>query len=333
MFFLSLKILVSLLILLTVNYILSKNKLFIDTPELSIHKEKHSKIIPLSGGLFFILSAITMSQMTGHYDKVIFFLFPFLLIGLIADTIKYFSPRIRLILQLIFIILLIHFLKIKISSIDLVIFDNYLKNDFFNFFFVTFCIVTVLNGHNFMDGINGFVSGNFLGILLVLYFILNFSEVNINIELNNHLEHAIIICTIFFIFNIIGTCFLGDNGIYVFSIYISYLVITFIEHSNNQVSPLLAAALLWYPAYENLFSILRRLKNKKKISNPDKLHLHILIKQSISKKFENKITKFQLNSLTGLFINFLLLPNFVLSIKCYNNSVNLMILIIIQILI
>ena len=75
------------------------------------------------------------------------------------------------------------------------------------------------------------------------------------------------------------------------------------------------------------------LKNKKKISNPDKLHLHILIKQSISKKFANKITKFQLNSLTGLFINFLLLPNFVLSIKWYNNSVNLMILIIIQILI
>ena len=333
MFILILKILICLLVSLIVNYILSKKKLLIDIPEFSTHKEKHDKIIPLSGGIFFILSIFTITYITGDNNKIILFLFPFLLIGIVADTIKNFSPKIRLIFQLFFIILLIQFLKLKVSSIDLLIFDNYLKNDFFNFFFVTFCIVTVLNGHNFMDGINGFVSGNFLGILLVLYIILNYSGIIIDSELNIKLENAIVICAIFFIFNIFGICFLGDNGIYVFSIYISYLVITFIENSNNQLSPLLAATLLWYPAIENLFSILRRLKKKKKISDPDKLHLHILIKQRISNMFENKVTKIQLNSFTGLIINFLLLPNFVLSIIWFNNSINLMILIIIQILI
>ena len=47
------------------------------------------------------------------------------------------------------------------------------------------------------------------------------------------------------------------------------------------LSPYFFAVLLWYPAYENLFSILRRLKRKQTISKPDNLHLHILFKNYI----------------------------------------------------
>ena len=76
-------------------------------------------------------------------------------------------------------------------------------------------------------------------------------------------ETLIIIFFVFFLFNSFGKCFLGDNGIYINSILISLLVISFIENSKGLVSPLLAAVFLWYPAFENLFSILRRIKRKK----------------------------------------------------------------------
>ena len=64
-----------------------------------------------------------------------------------------------------------NFNEVKISSIDLILFDELLENNLFNLFFVIFCLVTVLNGHNFMDGLNSLVIGNFILILLSVYFI------------------------------------------------------------------------------------------------------------------------------------------------------------------
>ena len=56
--------------------------------------------------------------------------------------------------------------------------------------------------------------------------------------------------------------------------------------------------LLWYPAFENLFSILRKLKTG--ISTPDNFHLHHFIYLELNKKF--KKNNFN-NSLTGVIIN------------------------------
>ena len=48
-------------ILLIVNLLLSKKKLLIDNPNLSDHKDYHKKIIPLSGGIYLILSYFIFS--------------------------------------------------------------------------------------------------------------------------------------------------------------------------------------------------------------------------------------------------------------------------------
>ena len=45
--------------------------------------------------------------------------------------------------------------------------------------------------------------------------------------------------------------------------------------------------LLWYPAFENLFSLIRR-SFKKNVSEADKLHLHQLIFRYLNKKIFNK---------------------------------------------
>ena len=333
MFFLILNTTICILILLIINYILTKKKLLIDTPEFSHHKYKHQKIIPLSGGLFFVISYFIFSFIYNLDNKIILFLIPLLFVGIYADTKKDFSPKLRLVLQLIFIVIFIYFYKIKISSIDLNFFDNFLKNDFFNFFFVTFCLITVLNGHNFMDGLNGLVTGNLLLILAGIYLISYYNGISIESELSQKLFIATITCFIFFIFNLFGKCFLGDNGVYIFSLFISLLLISFIESSNNLVSPLIAATFLWYPAYENLFSILRRLKRKQTISKPDNLHLHILFKNYIIIKLGKKLNYNFVNSISGFLIILFLLPNLILSIIWFNSSYKLLYLIIFQIII
>ena len=70
--------------------------------------------------------------------------------------------------------------------------------------------------------------------------------------------------------------FLGDGGSYLISFVAGTILIKFFN-DNYLVSPYYIMALLWYPAYENLFSIVRKKIQKKTPSTPDSRHLHQLI--------------------------------------------------------
>jgi UDP-N-acetylmuramyl pentapeptide phosphotransferase/UDP-N-acetylglucosamine-1-phosphate transferase len=54
---------------------------------------------------------------------------------------------------------------------------------------------------------------------------------------------------------------MGDSGSYLIAIIIGIYLIKFYE-LNILISPYYIALLLWYPAFENLFSLVRRLKTK-----------------------------------------------------------------------
>ena len=136
---------------------------------------------------------------------------------------------------------------------------------------------------------------------------------------------------VFFILNIYGKSFLGDNGIYISSILVAFLVINIIN-IIPEASPMVAVSLLWYPAIENLFTIIRRLFKKKLTYLPDKLHLHSLIfrKLKLSIKFIPVNYK---NTLAGLIINIFLIPNFFFTYLFYDKSFYLGSLVIIYIFI
>jgi hypothetical protein len=76
--------------------------------------------------------------------------------------------------------------------------------------------------------------------------------------------------------------------------------------------------LLWYPAFENLFSILRKKYNKVSPYEPDNKHLHHLLFSFLKKKI--KINDNFLNTLTGIIINFYNFVIFCFSLSFYENS-------------
>ncbi len=166
-----------------------------------------------------------------------------------------------------------------------------------------------------MDGVNGLVSGYLLIVIITLAFILQ--EGNVEYYLNDF----ILISLIFFIFNISGKSFFGDNGIYILSIIISLIIIK-VTNNNDNISPILAVSLLWYPAIENLFTIIRRLNKGKHSYLPDKLHLHSLLYKNLNLNLKNINFEFK-NSLTGLIINIFLFPNFVFAYFFHDKSLYL----------
>ena len=71
---------------------------------------------------------------------------------------------------------------------------------------------------------------------------------------------------------------------------------------NNDISPYFIACLLWYPVYENLFSILRKKNFSKSPLDPDTNHLHQIIFLRLRKILN--IKSVYLNTFTGMIINF-----------------------------
>ena len=310
------KIILLTLFLLILNLLLKKVNFLLDDPKTSYHKLEKRAGTPLSGGIFLLLSIIGLyfNNLNVFFNLgIVFLLFLILMLGIFSDIKKNFSPKIRIILQLVIIFLLIfNNNEIVVLRTNINLLDSLLTYDLIKFIFSIFCIITLLNGLNFMDGVNGLVTGYLLSILITLSFILKGS----NIE--NYIQDIIIIFSIFFIFNVLGKSFLGDNGVYVSSMIISIVIIKIIN-SNQNISPILAVSLLWYPALENLFTILRRLTKDQLSYLPDKLHLHSLLFANLNSNLKNIPFKYK-NSLSGLIINIFLLPNFIFAYYFYDKS-------------
>ena len=216
------------------------------------------------------------------------------------------------------------FNDLKIINTKIYILDEILLNNYFNFIFVSFCILIVINGSNFLDGLNTLNVGYFLIITLLIYF-LNLNKVLIFEGYN--LEYFALLLFIIFILNFFNKIYLGDSGSYVigfiFSIFLIKLYIL-----NQNISPFFIVLLLWYPSFETLFSIVRKNIMSKSPMKPDSNHLHQQIFFFIKKKF--KIKTVYANLVTANLINTYNVIIFSISLNFIKNSQILVLLILLN---
>ena len=299
---------------LSLIFIQSKYFILIDTPRDQIHKSIYNKNTPLTGGVYMFITLVTYILHTKYSDHsflVVAFLFSFLVLGIFSDLKSNFSPKLRLLLQSLLVVFFIIFLDLKINRTGLFFLDYFINNNIFNLCFTAICIVILINGSNFCDGVNCNVVGYYLVIALAILFI--------ELPKPENLPEIKIIVIIFFIFyltNLFQKSFLGDNGVYVITIFMSIYVINFINLNTN-ASPLIALNLLWYPAFENLFTIIRRLNANKTVDKADGLHLHTLLLNKIFNLNKNFLVS---NSLTGTLLNLFMSGGIFLSVNYYDNA-------------
>jgi UDP-N-acetylmuramyl pentapeptide phosphotransferase/UDP-N-acetylglucosamine-1-phosphate transferase len=185
-----------------------------------------------------------------------------------------------------------------------------------------FCILVVINGYNFIDGVNTSLVGYCLIISSSLYY-LDLKGVQVSQILD--LRSLIYVLVAIFILNFFNKLYLGDGGSYLLGLlFAMYLIDTY--QVNDSMSSLFVVSLLWYPAYENLFSILRKVKFSISPINPDTNHLHQLIFFYLREIFGRN--NFYVNTFTGLLINLYNLLGIMLATKFYNNSQILILIII-----
>lgn len=310
---------------LTSNFVFKKFKILSNQTGQIHQKFSEKETVPLTGGTY-ILTFLIYYYYNQNLSLLIFFILIYL-IGLMGDLSLIKSPVKRVIIQGILVILFIIFMDLKIYDLRTDLINNLLEIKYFNFFFISFCFLVLINGSNFIDGNNGLSLGYFLIIYLLIISLIR--DNHIQYEDTFLISFAFIISILLF-FNYFNFFFLGDSGIYLLAFVSGYLLID-IYQNNLNLSPYYVALLLWYPCFEILFSMIRKFKQKHSPLKPDINHLHQLIFYNLKKQF-NYSDKL-LNSTTGILINLYNLISLCFFTKFYFSTITMLMAIFINLLI
>jgi len=307
--------------------LLIKNNFLLDNVKFSSHKNitGHNKLIlgpPLCGGVIIFISFFF--DFSFYYLNI--FIFFLLIIGVLSDLNILISPKLRILFQTIVVFSFVIILDLRIVDLRFTYANLLLQITPITIIFTVFCILILINGVNFIDGLNTLVLGYFILVLVVIISV----ALKFDITLNENEFLFLIILSILFIFNFFEKIYLGDSGSYIVGITIAFFLLKFIN-KNQVVSPYFICLLLWYPAFENLFTILRRLSYKRKTYKADQQHLHQLLFFYFLKKF--KKNNFLTNIFSALCINFFNLIIFTIASNYFSSTKIMVFLLCISILI
>ncbi|RUM60729.1 MAG: undecaprenyl/decaprenyl-phosphate alpha-N-acetylglucosaminyl 1-phosphate transferase [Persephonella sp.] len=293
---------ISFIIQLIIINISKRKNIFIDRVDINKPQKFHTVPTPRAGGIgiFFANLILLINPLGLKFFIASFFAF---FSGILEDLHQNISPKIRLLLQLLAGIIAVYLIGAFVKDIGFIKFPYLI-----GILFTIFAIVGGINAINIIDGFNGLASGVSLLILtafgIVAYIHQDYDVVFI-ILIN--------IFTIlgFLIFNFpFGKIFLGDSGAYFLGFVISEVAVL-LPYRHPDISPWFSLAVIIYPVWEALFSSYRRKIRKYSPLQPDKLHLHSLIKKRITRN----------NPKTSFLIWILIIPFVFLPVFYYDSNI------------
>lgn len=290
-----------LIFVLICSLILKKKGFFLNYSGEYHQSFSNVKNVPLSGGIFILPPLIFFFLNNPILNFFIILLF---LIGFFSDRKILVSPQKRFIFQTILILLFVITTDLKIFSSRIEFFDYLLDYKIFAYIFSAFCLLILINGSNFIDGLNGLMISY---VIIVLYFLSNLNLIDNSIISNQSIFLILLLLILLFFLNVLNILMIGDSGAYLLGFLLGYLIIS--SHiSNPNISPYFFIALIWYPCFENLFSILRKSNKNFSPLNPDSKHLHQLVFFLIKKKIGlSVIISNNISSILICFLNFLVI--------------------------
>ena len=289
-----------LLIVSVLAFIFKKKSIFLNYSGDTHQSFSNKKNIPVTGGLFLLIPIVFfLNNLFINCFIVLIYL-----VGFFSDRKILISPKIRFLIQCVLILLFVVIFDIRINSSRIELFDKILSNEIFAISFSAFCLLILINGSNFIDGLNGLLISSAIIILLMLA---KLNLIDNSIITDQSIYLIIFTLLLLLLLNIFNVLMLGDSGAYLLGFFIGFLIIS--SHiSNPDISPYFFISLIWYPCFENLFSILRKLNKEFSPLKPDSKHLHQLVLFFLTKKFDLKlILSNNLSSGIICFFNFLII--------------------------
>ena len=292
-------------------FVLKKNKLKI-IKLFSAPKEEHNynkDILPLGG---IILIFIFLLNIVSFSSEILICLFLIFILGFFSDTKIVNNPSVRFVLMILVIISFIFYSGLTISPKNFPVIGKLMENKLFNLFFLLICILLVINGSNFIDGVNNNLNFYFFYFNIIIMFIKYTYQIDYDYNLI-----FFFFSIIFFYFNHKNVLMFGDSGSYIVGFIIAIEII-YLTNELQDISKYFAIIMVIYPCYEVLFSVIRKIIIKINPLYPDKKHLHLILIR------KNNYNHFRTSFVINLF-NFII---FLLGLYFYKDDIVLIFLIL-----
>ena len=268
--------------LLTIRYQHTHAKFTADHDTNGVQKF-HTVPVPRIGGLSIfiaLLLALTPRWALDHSVAIFSSILlasslPCFLVGLLEDVTKKVGARERLVATMFSAGICGYLLNGWLTSVQLLGLDPLLAIPIISIAFTCFCVGGVANAFNLIDGYHGLTSVVAIIILTAIaYVAFQVSDTPIMVS-----AFACIGAILgFLVWNYPkGHIFLGDGGAYLIGFWVAELSILLVLR-NDSVSKWFPLLLCFYPIFETLFTIYRRLLLKRGNPGlPDAAHLHQII--------------------------------------------------------
>jgi UDP-N-acetylmuramyl pentapeptide phosphotransferase/UDP-N-acetylglucosamine-1-phosphate transferase len=245
--------------------------------------------------------------------------------GLIEDITAKISPTKRMVATLVSIVILFFMGDITINFLGNDWIDYYLSNNLILSLLFTMLVVGgAVNSINIIDGYNGLVAGYSILVLLAIAYVASIIGDDLVLQLSLILMASL---ASFIAFNFpFGKIFLGDGGAY-FIGFMMAIIGLMLGIRNEEVPHWFVLLLFIYPLYETVFSIYRKkIVRGTSPSQPDGLHLHMLIYKRLVQCKRFKHNKTICNSMTSPFLWALSLLGIIPAVIWFDNQIILIIL-------
>jgi UDP-GlcNAc:undecaprenyl-phosphate GlcNAc-1-phosphate transferase len=258
--------------------VLSKKLGFYDSPgKRKVHKTKIINTSGVSIYIYFILISL-YCELDFHIEQIIFVGFFALLCGFVDDRIGL-APSQKILL------LIFPALYLILNGFQLDDLGNYshigtIKLGKFGIIFTLFACCLLINGCNFIDGIDGLLLSNFLSSIFYLIFLIHVLEIPDQNLILEFLYLIIIPLAINITLNFLPSnnqmkIFLGDTGSLFLGFFLSFLIIYFYKFKN--IHPAYLIWICWFPVYDLISVTLSRVLEKKNFLYADNNHMHHIL--------------------------------------------------------
>jgi len=247
----------------------------------------HAKPTPRIGGLgimasLFVTGAVLLATEQGtpgeQFGYLLLASLPAFLGGITEDVTKTVSVAARLMLTMAAAAIGVMLLGAVIPRLDIPGFDTLLRWSPFAIAFTAFAVGGVANSVNIIDGYNGLAAGHAVIVLAAM------AWVSVLVG-----DQLLLISALAMIGTLLGflawnypkgKIFLGDGGAYLLGFWLGELSVLLVVR-HPEISPWFPMLLLVYPIFETLYSMYRRKVEGLSPGQPDRMHLHQVIYQSL----------------------------------------------------
>ena len=253
----------------------------VDLPD---QRKRHSGAVPLVGGiavsLAYIAVAVTLLPTPERFSGLAIGIGMLMMVGLLDDLMEL-RPRVRLLTQTAAALLLVFVGGLQVTELgDLAGNGNIVLAPQVAFLFTVFCVVSLINGVNMLDGVDGLAGGltatSLAGFLVVAA--LMGSAITAA-----HIGLMIACIAGFLLFHNLRTplrrklVFLGDAGSMVLGFTLAWTAIALANQPGEPAYPMSAVWILGLVVLDTIATVIRRLLAGRSPLSAGRDHLHHLL--------------------------------------------------------